>query len=188
MVAHHRGNPLLFVFSLPLLCKSSELFKTWWVPVSVLFVCIGLSHLKTFWWSQESDETLFPHFQLSWLSICSSGLEKQLSQNTASGRIDRVLDYHDQNVNDCLSFHFVQGLKPLASEHAEMRLHEVLNELREKCRRQRLLMYPYFKDYDRVGTAYAAVMLLFDVICLFCGSSHFRWISLFWTIRKMWVI
>ena len=80
MVAHHRGNTLLFVFSLPLLCKSSELFKTWWVPGSMLFVCNGLSHLKIFWWSQESDETLFPHFQLSWLSICSSGLEKQLSK------------------------------------------------------------------------------------------------------------
>ena len=82
------------------------------------------------------------------------------------------------------SFYFVQGLKPLASEHAEKRLHEVLDELREKCRRRRLLMYPYFKDYDRVGTAHAAVTPLFTVfVCFvfFCFLERGRGGGLFFS-------
>lgn len=65
-----------------------------------------------------------------------------------------------------------RGLKPLASEHAENRLQEVLDELRDKCRRQRVLMYPYFKDYDR-SQAYSRVVtpLQFGRILHFLGMN-----------------
>lgn len=63
-------------------------------------------------------------------------------------------------------------MKPLASEHDEQRLQLVLNELREKCKRQRLLMYPYFKDYDR-SQAYSRVVtpLQFGRILHFLGMN-----------------
>lgn len=65
-----------------------------------------------------------------------------------------------------------RGLKPLACEQDEDRLQVVLNELREKCQRQRLLMYPYFKDYDR-SQAYSRVVtpLQFGRILHFLGMN-----------------
>ncbi|KAK7507459.1 hypothetical protein BaRGS_00001394 [Batillaria attramentaria] len=65
-----------------------------------------------------------------------------------------------------------RGLKPLATERDEDRLQTVLNELREKCRRQRLMMYPYFKDYDR-SKAYSRVVtpLQFGRILHFLGMN-----------------
>ncbi|KAL8564995.1 hypothetical protein ACOMHN_003371 [Nucella lapillus] len=65
-----------------------------------------------------------------------------------------------------------RGLKPLDSEVAEGRLQQVLDELREKCRRRRLLMYPYFKDYDR-SKAYSRVVtpLQFGRILHFLGMN-----------------
>ena len=46
----------------------------------------------------------------------------------------------------------LQSLECLNSVPADNRLHHILNELRDKCRKQRLLVYPYFKDYDRVSS------------------------------------
>ena len=157
MVAYHRGKHYCLCF-LCHCCVSqvSSLKHDEYLYQCYLFV-LGSVILRL---SDGHRRVIKPCFlTLSWVDWAFALLDWRNSYliHTASGRIERVLDYHDQNVHDCLFFHFVQGLKPLESEHAEMRLHEVLNELREKCRRQRLLMYPYFKDYDRVGTAYAAV-------------------------------
>ncbi|KAK7111168.1 uncharacterized protein [Littorina saxatilis] len=64
-----------------------------------------------------------------------------------------------------------RGLKPLPPVQ-EGRLQVVLNELSEKCRRRRLLMYPYFKDYDR-SQAYSRVVtpLQFGRILHFLGMN-----------------
>ncbi|KAI8521606.1 hypothetical protein Bbelb_013600 [Branchiostoma belcheri] len=45
-----------------------------------------------------------------------------------------------------------RSLNPLTQEE-ENRVQEVLEEMRETARKRRLMMYPYFKDYDR-GIAY----------------------------------
>ncbi|XP_076448305.1 uncharacterized protein LOC143285015 [Babylonia areolata] len=65
-----------------------------------------------------------------------------------------------------------RGLKPLDSEVNEARVRKVVDELREKCRRRRLLMYPYFKDYDR-SKAYSRVVtpLQFGRILHFLGMD-----------------
>ena len=42
-----------------------------------------------------------------------------------------------------------QGLRAL-NEEEEVRLHEILATISDNVRRRRLMMYPYFKDYDRV--------------------------------------
>lgn len=49
-----------------------------------------------------------------------------------------------------------RGLKPL-SEAEERRLQEILSQISDNVRRRRLMMYPYFKDYDR-GIAYTRVV------------------------------
>lgn len=49
-----------------------------------------------------------------------------------------------------------RGLKPL-SESEERRLQEILSQISDNVRRRRLMMYPYFKDYDR-GIAYTRVV------------------------------
>lgn len=49
-----------------------------------------------------------------------------------------------------------RGLKGLTDEE-EVRLHEILATISDNVRRRRLMMYPYFKDYDR-GKAYTRVV------------------------------
>jgi len=44
----------------------------------------------------------------------------------------------------------MQGLKTLTDQQ-EVRLLEILGKIAEQVQRRRLLMYPYFKDYDRVS-------------------------------------
>lgn len=44
----------------------------------------------------------------------------------------------------------MQTLKPL-TEAEETRIAVVLSEIAEQVRRRRLMMYTYFKDYDRVN-------------------------------------
>ena len=48
------------------------------------------------------------------------------------------------------SFSLFQGLHGL-NEQEEVRLHEILSQISDNVRRRRLMMYPYFKDYDRVS-------------------------------------
>lgn len=43
-----------------------------------------------------------------------------------------------------------QGLQPL-TEAEEKRIKEIISQISDNVRRRRLMMYPYFKDYDRVG-------------------------------------
>ena len=44
-----------------------------------------------------------------------------------------------------------QQLNPLNSPMEERRLEEVLSNLRSEVKKRRLLMYPYYRDYDMVG-------------------------------------
>ena len=44
-----------------------------------------------------------------------------------------------------------QQLNPLSSPMEERRLEEVLSNLRSEVKKRRLLMYPYYRDYDMVG-------------------------------------
>ena len=44
-----------------------------------------------------------------------------------------------------------QQLNPLSSPVEERRLEEVLSNLRSEVKKRRLLMYPYYRDYDMVG-------------------------------------
>ena len=44
-----------------------------------------------------------------------------------------------------------QQLNPLSSPMEERRLVEVLSNLRSEVKKRRLLMYPYYRDYDMVG-------------------------------------
>ena len=45
----------------------------------------------------------------------------------------------------------LQQLNPLSSPVEERRLEEVLSNLRSEVKKRRLLMYPYYRDYDRVS-------------------------------------
>ena len=45
----------------------------------------------------------------------------------------------------------VQQLNPLSSPAEEQRLEEVLSNLRSEVKKRRLLMYPYYRDFDMVG-------------------------------------
>lgn len=47
-------------------------------------------------------------------------------------------------------YYLIQTLKPL-TEAEEARIAVVLSEMAEQVRRRRLMMYTYFKDYDRVN-------------------------------------
>lgn len=49
-----------------------------------------------------------------------------------------------------------RGLKPLTGQE-EQRLQEIMSQISDNVRRRRLMMYPYFKDYDR-GIAYTRVV------------------------------
>ena len=40
----------------------------------------------------------------------------------------------------------------------EARLREILTQIGDNVRRRRLMMYPYFKDYDRVGSFTSSFM------------------------------
>ena len=78
-----------------------------------------------------------------------------------------------------------QGLRAL-NEEEEVRLHEILATISDNVRRRRLMMYPYFKDYDRVrdvkfNTSCDAGKLVFwgfgpgpEVIKLFSCSAQLR--------------
>ena len=44
-----------------------------------------------------------------------------------------------------------QQLNPLSSPVEERHLEEVLSNLRSEVKKRRLLMYPYYRDYDMVG-------------------------------------
>lgn len=48
-----------------------------------------------------------------------------------------------------LKGHLSRPLNSLGSSHEEARLEEVLGRLRSEVKKRRLLLYPYFKDYDR---------------------------------------
>ena len=90
-----------------------------------------------------------------------------------------------KELSSSLSSYIPQTLMPLVSEHAEQRVLVVLDELRDKCRRQRLLMYPYFKDFDRVGTAYTTVkFVFFTVMCLFQGFLRRTW-AIWWILHSL---
>ena len=45
---------------------------------------------------------------------------------------------------------YVQRLNTLESEEDEKKVQEVLARLKAEVSRRRLLLYPYFKDFDRV--------------------------------------
>ena len=45
---------------------------------------------------------------------------------------------------------YVQRLNTLESEEDEKKVQEVLARLKSEVSRRRLLLYPYFKDFDRV--------------------------------------
>ncbi|XP_053393487.1 uncharacterized protein LOC123564874 [Mercenaria mercenaria] len=49
-----------------------------------------------------------------------------------------------------------RGLKPL-TEAEERRIQEIISQISDNVRRRRLMMYPYFKDYDR-GVSYTRVV------------------------------
>lgn len=44
----------------------------------------------------------------------------------------------------------VQPLNALSSKEEEQRLEEVLERLKTQVRTRRLMLYPYFRDFDRV--------------------------------------
>ena len=44
-----------------------------------------------------------------------------------------------------------QQLSPLSFPMEERRLEEVLSNLHSEVKKRRLLMYPYYRDYDMVG-------------------------------------
>ena len=45
----------------------------------------------------------------------------------------------------------MQQLNPLSSPAEERRLEEVLCSLRSEVKKRRLLMYPYYRDFDMVS-------------------------------------
>ena len=51
-----------------------------------------------------------------------------------------------------------QGLKPM-SDAEESRLMEVLNTIADKVVKDRIMMYQYFKDYDRVNINISEIMI-----------------------------
>ena len=46
--------------------------------------------------------------------------------------------------------HCLQNL-PVLSEEEEIRVKQVIDQLKEQASKRRLMMYQYFKDYDRVS-------------------------------------
>ena len=53
-----------------------------------------------------------------------------------------------------MSYFCAQPLNSLSSYKEECQLEGVLNRLRGEVRKKRLLLYPYFRDFDRVSTEF----------------------------------
>jgi len=51
----------------------------------------------------------------------------------------------------CLLY-FMQPLNSLGSEDKEGQVEVILGRLKREVKQRRLLLYPYFRDYDRVCT------------------------------------
>ena len=57
----------------------------------------------------------------------------------------------------------MQPLNSLGSEDEEGQVEEILERLKQEVKQRRLLLYPYFRDYDRVRTRVCGLLLPFLV-------------------------
>ena len=55
----------------------------------------------------------------------------------------------------------MQPLNSLGSEDEEGQVEEILERLKQEVKQRRLLLYPYFRDYDRVRTRVCGCILPF---------------------------
>ena len=74
------------------------------------------------------------------------------------------LTFYENFLNEMVVL--VQNL-PIMTDEDERRVVEVVNRLAEEVRKRRILVYPYFKDFDRVSTLCRIIhVILFHYI--FC--------------------
>ena len=62
---------------------------------------------------------------------------------------------------------YLQPLNALSSEE-EHRLQEIISKLKEEVKKRRLLVYPFCRDYDRVGVGMAWVWVWGGCGCMLC--------------------